>query len=46
MKASDGEVYTVYNLSLIHIYLSSTLPLGCADLYWLRRWNCNVHNCL
>ena len=27
-------------------YLSSTLPLGCADLYWLRRWNCNVHNCL
>ena len=27
-------------------YLSSTLPLGCADLYWLRRWNCNVYNCL
>ena len=27
-------------------YLSSTLPWGCADLYWLRRWNCNVHNCL
>ena len=27
-------------------YLLSTLPLGCADLYWLRRWNCNVHNCL
>ena len=26
--------------------LSSTPPLGCADLYWLRRWNCNVHNCL
>ena len=27
-------------------YLSSTLPLDYADLYWLRRWNCNVHNCL
>ena len=27
-------------------YLSSTLPLGCVDLYWLRRWNCNVYNCL
>ena len=27
-------------------YLSSTHPLDCADLYWLRRWNCNVHNCL
>ena len=27
-------------------YLSSTLPLGCADFYWLRRWNCNVYNCL
>ena len=27
-------------------YLLSTLPLDCADLYWLRRWNCNVHNCL
>ena len=25
-------------------YLSSTLPLGCAGLYWHRRWNCNVHN--
>ena len=24
--------------------LSSTPPLGCADLYWLRRWKCNVHN--
>ena len=21
-------------------------PLDCADLSWLRRWNCNVHNCL
>ena len=27
-------------------YLSLILPLGCVDLYWLRRWNCNVHNCL
>ncbi|BFK87173.1 hypothetical protein I4200191B4_14790 [Pseudoflavonifractor gallinarum] len=27
-------------------YLSLTLALGCADLYWLRRWNCNVYNCL
>ena len=27
-------------------YLSSTLPLGCADLSWLRRWNCNVNHCL
>lgn len=27
-------------------YLSSTLLLGCADLYWPRRWNCNVYNCL
>ena len=27
-------------------YLSSTLPLDYADLYWLRRWNCNVHKCL
>ena len=27
-------------------YLSSTPPLDCADLYWHRRWSCNVHNCL
>ena len=27
-------------------YLSSTHPLDCADLYWLRRWNCNVNHCL
>ena len=27
-------------------YLSSTLPLDYADLYWLRRWNSNVHKCL
>ena len=27
-------------------YLSSTLPLGCAALCWLRRWNCNVDHCL
>ena len=27
-------------------YLSSTLPLGYAALYWLRRWNCNVNHCL
>lgn len=24
-------------------YLSLILPLGCADLYWPRRWNCKVH---
>lgn len=27
-------------------YLSLTHPLGCADLSWLRRWNCNVNHCL
>ena len=27
-------------------YLSSTLPLDYADLYWLRRWNYNVDHCL